>query len=170
MIDIIIDDPSAKLHNIEAHCFIIDDVEYEWQDGHYFKRVGEKKTGESFGELALLEESGNGTRAATIKVEEDVNFATLSKKDYNNSLRRIEARLVTEQVEFLQNIPCFKTQSKKALTLFTKYLRKIDYTYGNKVYSEGMPAYKIFIVLSGDFELQKGIRRCENFFENNVNA
>ena len=134
MIEIVVDDPSDKPNDIESHCFTIDDVQYEWQDGHYFKRVSEKHVGDSFGELALLEESGVGTRAATVRVEKDVNFATLSKRDYNNSLRRIEGRLVTEQVEFLQNIPCFKTQSKKALVLFTKYLQKIDYTYGNKVY------------------------------------
>ena len=75
-------------------------------------------------------EEGMGLRAATIRCEEEVHFATLSKEEYVNSLKRIEDRMVMEQVEFLNHIPCFKTQSKKALMLFTKYLRKLDFTFG----------------------------------------
>ena len=115
---------------VPSHAFILDGVVYEWYDGNYYKKVSEKKTGDSFGELALLVEEGMGLRAATIRCEEEVHFATLSKEEYVSSLKRIEARLVQEQVEFLNHIPCFKTQSKKALLLFTKYLKKLDFTFG----------------------------------------
>ena len=64
--------------------------------------MAEKHTGDSFGELALKVEKGVGTRAATIKCEDDVvHFVTLSKGTYLSSLKRIDARLVMEQVDFL---------------------------------------------------------------------
>ena len=43
---------------VPTHEFIIDEIIYEWYDGHYYKKVGESKTGESFGELALRVEKG----------------------------------------------------------------------------------------------------------------
>ena len=30
MVDIVIDHPDDKPHNIETHSFIIDEIEYEW--------------------------------------------------------------------------------------------------------------------------------------------
>ena len=94
---------------VPAHKFMVDEIEYEWYDGSYFKKVAEFGSGDSFGELALKEEKGIGVRAATVVCEKDCSFATLSKKDYLGSLKRIDAKLVTELTEFLNHIPCFKS-------------------------------------------------------------
>ena len=108
---------------VPVHSFELDGQEYEWYEGNYYKRVALLYEGKSFGELALKIEKGVGTRAATIKSESEITyFATLSKKEYLSSLKRIDARLVMDQVDFLNNIPCFKTQSKKAMVFFTKFL------------------------------------------------
>ena len=65
------------------------------------------KAGKSFGELALLKED---VRKATIKCEEDqVHFATLDQANFQSSLQRIEAKRLNHLIEFLQNIPCFKS-------------------------------------------------------------
>ena len=80
--------------------------------------------------MALKEEKGVGVRAATVVCEKDCSFATLTKKDYLGSLKRIDAKLVMELTEFLNHIPCFKSQSKKALVLYTKYLKKIEFNRG----------------------------------------
>ena len=92
-----------------AHKFTIDDIEYEWYEGYYYKKVAEFKSGDSFGELALREEKGVGTRAATVKCMKRSHFATLTKENYIGSLKRIDARLIMELTEFLNHIPCFKT-------------------------------------------------------------
>lgn len=140
---------------VPHHRFKVDDIEYEWYEGYYYKKVAEFKSGDSFGELALREEKGVGTRAATIKCMKRCHFATLTKQDYLGSLKRIDARLIMELTEFLNHIPCFKTQSKKALVLFTKYLKKVEFTRGQTVYSEGSYAKSIYIVWSGEFELSR---------------
>ena len=75
----------------------MDGIEYEWYEGNYYKKVAEKHAGDSFGELALKVEKGIGTRAATIKCEDDIaHFATLSKEEYLRSLNRIDAKLTME--------------------------------------------------------------------------
>ena len=120
---------------VPAHEFTVNEIEYQWYEGNYFKKVGESNKGDSFGELALQEKGGR--RAATVRCEEsDVHFATLTREEYRDSLQRIELRMQMETVQFLQQIPCFKTQSKKALIFFTKYLRNREFTRGQTVYSE----------------------------------
>lgn len=148
---------------VPAHWFKVDDIEYEWYaaEGYYYKKVAEFKSGDSFGELALREEKGLGTRAATVKCMTRSHFATLTKEDYLGSLKRIDARLIMELTEFLMHIPCFKTQSKKALVLFTKFLKKVEFTRGQTVYSEGSYAKSIYIVWSGEFELSKKLPKGE---------
>ena len=101
--------PTFLDEKVPVHSFTIEDIEYEWYEGSYYKKVIEKHTGDSFGELALKVEKGVGTRAATIKCEGDCHFAILNKEEYMSSLARIDARMVMEQVDFLNNIPCFKT-------------------------------------------------------------
>ena len=151
--------PTFLDEKVPVHSFEMDGIEYEWFEGNYFKKVSEKLTGDSFGELALKVEKGVGTRAATIKCEGECHFATLSKEEYLSSLNRIDARLIMEQVEFLNHIPCFKTQSKKALVFFTKFLKKVEFTRGQTVYAEGTYAKSIYIVCDGEFELSKKLPR-----------
>ena len=142
MQEILETDFDAKLSlddKVGVHTFEIDDVIYEWYDGNYYKKVLELKEGASFGELALKEEKGHGTRQATIKVEGDepIHFATMTKNKYLQNLKRIDDRLANEQVEFLNNIPCFQTQSRKAMSLFVKYLKRVTKTRGETVYTQG---------------------------------
>ena len=42
---------------VPTHEFTVDGLRYEWYDGNYYKKVGEAKTGDSFGELALAEKA-----------------------------------------------------------------------------------------------------------------
>ena len=112
---------------VPAHWFKVDDIEYEWYaaEGYYYKKVAEFKSGDSFGELALREEKGLGTRAATVKCMTRSHFATLTKEDYLGSLKRIDARLIMELTEFLMHIPCFKD-----LQIWSFYVRtRFSYFY-----------------------------------------
>ena len=38
---------------VPAHEFTVNEIEYQWYEGNYFKKVGESNKGDSFGELAL---------------------------------------------------------------------------------------------------------------------
>ena len=76
-------------------------------DNLYFKKVNEKHQEDSFGADALLEKT---TRNATIKtMDEVVHFATLAQVNFENSLQKIEHKKLNRKIDFLQNIPCFKT-------------------------------------------------------------
>jgi len=65
------------------HKFTFEGVQYEWQNGIYFKNVRTLERGSSFGELAL---TIGGKRSATIKCIEDCEFATLNKENFVRSI------------------------------------------------------------------------------------
>ena len=79
----------------------------------YFKKINEIQEEGSFGADALMKDL---PRNATIKtMDEDVHFATLSKAQFSSSLKKIEQKNISRIIEFLQNIPCFKSQTRKSV-------------------------------------------------------
>ena len=66
--------------------FKVNDIEYEYVGGQFFKRVATLPQGASFGEIALQRKC---LRTATIKTESDAKFAYLVKDDYRSSLMKI---------------------------------------------------------------------------------
>lgn len=48
------------------------------------------KSGDSFGELALL---NNNPRAATIKCETECSFAVIHKVDYDNFIKKLHSKM-----------------------------------------------------------------------------
>ena len=92
---------------VPLHQFTVDGFTYEWMDGQYYKKVNEIKEEGSFGADALIKKA---TRNATIKcMGEDVHFATLTKEQFDIFLSKIEQRKISKTIEFLMNIPCFKS-------------------------------------------------------------
>ena len=90
-----------------VHQFSVDGATYEWMDGMYYKKVNEIKEEGSFGADALV---SNQSRNATIKsMGEPVHFATLTKEQFVSSMLKIEQRKINKTIEFLMNIPCFKS-------------------------------------------------------------
>jgi CRP-like cAMP-binding protein len=81
-----------------------------------------------------------------------VHFATLNKTNFQTSLRKIEAKRLNQKIDFLQNIPCFQSQSRKATHRYTNYLKPTKFTRGMTVYSQGDPTNHIYIVYKGEFE------------------
>ena len=68
---------------------------------------------------------------------------------------KIEQRKISKTIEFLMNIPCFKSQTRKAIQRFNNCLKSLKFTRGQTVYAEGMPADCVYIVYKGEFELAK---------------
>lgn len=68
----------------------------------HYEEVGQLRTGQSFGEKALIE---NKPRAATIRCREPCFFAVLSKNDYNSSIGKMQKQQADKLIQFLQDIP-----------------------------------------------------------------
>jgi CRP-like cAMP-binding protein len=136
-----------------------------------FKEVATKGTGEFFGELALID---NKPRSATIKCITPCFFATLDKTSYDNSLGKIQTAQLESMIDFLSSIPQFGgtggsstineitqkdenkwTWSKTALSRLSYYFKEVKYRRSNVVYKKGDPVQYVYIVLDGEFELEK---------------
>lgn len=136
----------------------------------YFKKINEKYQDESFGADALI---NNVPRNATIKTMSDgpVHFATLNRANYRQSLQKIDVKKTSKTIEFLQNIPCFKSQTRKAIMRYTHFLKPIKFVRGQTVYAEGQVANSVYIVYKGEFELGKKLPKTDRLSDNaNVNA
>lgn len=70
------------IKSIPFHKFTFEGVQYEWQNGIYYKKVRVLERGMSFGELAL---TTGGKRSATVKCIEDCEFAILNKERFIKS-------------------------------------------------------------------------------------
>ena len=71
--------------------------ELEW-----FVEVVVLETGQSFGELALINDQ---PRASTVVCLSDCFFAVLEKSDYLRVLKRIENKHLMKKVEFFRHLP-----------------------------------------------------------------
>ena len=63
------------------------------------------KSGDSFGELALINKS---TRAATIKCNTECSFAVIHKTDYDNFIKKLHNKMTQKDINFFIQLPIFK--------------------------------------------------------------
>ena len=119
--------------------------------------VTELNAGSAFGELALL--SADATRQATVVCNTNVLMATLDRNNFNNCLTVIEQRKKIKITNFLSGIPNFVGLKKSSLLRFTKELTKAKYYRNQFVYQEGETINCLFIVLKGEFELSRKLKR-----------
>lgn len=118
-----------------------------------FKEVARLQEGQSFGELALLQNTG---RAATIVCSKQTSFATLSKKDYVHTIGYEEKRSLKENVNKLRKFRIFSDRNLRDNTLekIYRYMELKKYRHGNKVYQEGVSETDgVYFIKDGDFEI-----------------
>lgn len=157
---------SKFFKDVEPHQFTVDGSTYEWTNGVYYRKVNEKYDGDSFGQDALLQQDDKAARNATIKTMDDVvHFAVMTQANFKSSLQKLESKKLTKKIEFLQNIPCFKSQTRKAIMKYSNYLKPMKFSRGQTVYQEGQPANAIYIVNKGEFELAKKLPRADRAFD-----
>eukprot|EP00347_Sterkiella_histriomuscorum_P012371 403368842 len=123
--------------------------------GQNLVEVAQLKSGQSFGELALI---SNKPRAATIKCMTDAHFLVLQKKDYEQILGRFEEANMNKFVEFLKQMPHFNHWFKNALSKLTYYFTRQKFIRNQTIYKEGDICRFIYIVLDGEFEITKKMR------------
>lgn len=115
--------------------------------------------GMSFGELALID---NKPRAATIKCESDCIFATMERSDYTKTLSRIENRNINKVIDFFKDLPYFENYGRAALNKIRFNFSRIKFKRKHIIYKEGDPSDFVYIVINGDFELEKKIKCVDN--------
>lgn len=126
------------------------------------------KSGDSFGELALV---NNSPRAATIKCETDCSFAVIHKPDYDNFIKKLHNKMTQKDINFFNKLPIFKhwtTNQIRKLVLGFKYEK---FQRNQAVYKQGEPANMVYIAQNGDFETVRQITsyKIENdSLDNNI--
>ena len=109
------------------HAFIVNDVEYEYTRGRYYKNIKVMSQGSSFGEIALLQEC---KRTATIKATHDtvLELATLKKEKFLKYLKMIELLHEDRKIEFFRNLHSFQDLKRRDFLKFINVIEKIKFT------------------------------------------
>ena len=140
------------------------------------QRVAELRTGTSFGELAIMDDVLK-PRSATIICDTDCQLALLDRKRYKKILGSAHRRQFMAQVQFIAEIPIFKSFTdhilKSWIYLFDK---KPVYSWKHVVYKEGESPSEVYIIRSGQIVCTKMVPIAPSKFEdrntitlNNVN-
>lgn len=79
----------------------------------------------------------------------------MDKNDYSKTLSRIENRNINKVLEFFKSLPYFSSFSRIALTKLRVNFKKVKYKRKHLIYKEGTPSDFVYIVINGDFELEK---------------
>ena len=121
------------------------------------RKVNELFSGQSFGELAIMDEAIK-PRSATITCMEDSDFATLDRKSYQRLIGFVQKQQVMAQVEFLQGISIFRHFSEHVLKVWV-YLfgRKVTLPYKARIYREKDAPDEVFVVRSGQVVVTKKV-------------
>ena len=96
----------------------------KYEEMEWFKEVVKLNAGQSFGELALLNDA---KRAATVKALRPSFFAVIDREGYNKVLKRIESKQLTAKVDFLSQMPFLAHWTKSQIS-------KLTYSFYEKAY------------------------------------
>ena len=119
--------------------------------------VTQISNGSCFGELALI---SNKPRAATIKCLEDCYFGILSKENYDKSFGKLQRKEIDKIITFFKSCPQFASWTRSSLSKLYYFWKKQKCYRDQVLLKEGQNCDKIYIVLSGEFEQQKMIRKA----------
>ena len=129
---------------------------------HYFKIYSYSKSpivmnkGAFFGELALIQE--NSLRTATIITSKDCDMTIITKKTFNNCLRKGAAVYIKKLLLFFINLPIFRGISDYFFyNKYYSYLSKKIMTRGNILVNQGESPKGFIILYSGTYNIRSKI-------------
>lgn len=118
------------------------------EGGMPLREVAQLKTGDSFGELALLHTE---ERSATIQCKGLVFLGKINREDYNRVLRLQQERKLVQQISFFKSTAAFSSFGEMQLAKLVYFFHERKYTRGAIVYRKGDPCVSVYIVVAGEF-------------------
>lgn len=116
-----------------------------------FREVARIQQGGTFGELALLKNTG---RAATVICSKKARLATLHQRDYTQTLGQMEKLQNKKIVAFFRGFRIFANLRATYIEKVVKHMKIIQFKRGQKVYTEGQSGIDgIFFIIAGDFQV-----------------
>ena len=128
-----------------------------WDDNALLAKA---KTGDSFGELALMADKGK--RAATVRCDSYTVFLTLSKDMYERSVKSVFEQGVRERVDFLCRVATFRMLSLTKLREISLYLSKKTVEAGTIVCEQGSEPDYLYITARGSVDVEQMISGFDN--------
>jgi CRP-like cAMP-binding protein len=124
--------------------------EFEVLDGlQWFIEVVSLGTGQSFGELALINDA---PRAATIACHKECYFAVIGRQEYQRVLKKIEWKAVQLKIDFFLNLPFLSHWTRHQINKFIYSFSEQAFQRNQTVFHQGDNLNMIYIVKSGEFE------------------
>ena len=139
-------------------------MDFELYEGMFYCKVNTIHPGGSFDDKIIFQQrkqSGGINASDTMKCEDQVVLATMDIRNFHRAVKKIETRRTTKLVDFFYGIPCFQGMTHNLLAKFTNFLKKQKFIRNQIVYKEGTPAHFAFIVVKGEFELQKSLTKTQ---------
>ena len=117
-------------------------------------------SGDIFGEMALINSSGE--RTATIAIKEDCYFGTITKSIYDICLKVAQEKTKIRNVLYFTNGPIFKgIQTSLFMKKYFGAFNKKNFSFGDTLFKRGEKRNKIFFIVNGEFELKANITLLE---------
>jgi len=109
--------------------------------------VGSIEAGGQFGELALIKDE---PRAATIRTDETTLFATVSKRDYQRTLKQLQKTLLKARVDFLASTSIFRKISRLVLYKWSYYFEPAEVGRNQTLLEQGQQAERVWFIEQGE--------------------
>ncbi|OMJ74577.1 hypothetical protein SteCoe_26476 [Stentor coeruleus] len=109
-------------------------------------RVNVLKSGESFGELALLHDT---PRSASVRTIIKCNLWSVDRGTFRTTLEELNAQNFLENKKFIDSISVFEVLSEEQREILVGALSVLKFTNGSKVVNEGDPGDLLYIIKEG---------------------
>lgn len=85
----------------------------------------------------------------------------MERNDYEKTLSRIENRNINKVIDFFKGLPYFANYGRAALNKIRFMFARVKYKRKHVIYKQGDQSEYVYIVIDGDFELEKRVKHNE---------
>lgn len=145
-------DPGDHFYVIIVGCVSVRIQDAQTGEDH---EVAVLRNGDSFGELALMQE-GN-LRAATITAKDDSEFLTIFRDDYNRILGAVSEHELADKVNLLRRLPAFRNVPLSMVRSVAYVMSTRDYPRNALVLRQGDEVEDVYFVERGGVRLVREV-------------